>query len=618
MFRKKTDFAIKREKSVFFVPIVQSAQEFIFLCGLILYLCIKNRENPNNKINSMKKNLLKPLLLVLFVLLGVNVVFAQNPIMVQGTVVDASTGETLPFVTIRIKGSTGGAVTTPEGTFKMVVPTDVNILIFSLMGYETLEFEIPTGGETMDVKMRVSATTLEGVVITGYQTIARERVTGSVSMVSADALESRFNQNLMNNLEGRVAGLVVDAHGNATIRGTGTLSAGLDPNSEAGRRMRAPLLVVDGLPVEGRIEDLNPFDIENVTVLKDAAAAAMYGARASNGIIVVTTKKARQSGTTVDVSANYTVFQKRNVDYAANFLLTPAQHIDAENAYWYDHFVETDGAAGNRNTWANNNLTPNRNRAFSPIQYANWQLGQGILTQRQVNALLNELRQNNYAREFADHVLLNHFIQQYNVAIRGRTEKFSQSLVLNLRADNGGIIHHNDNRFNISYRGEYKMSRWLTADFGINTVIQRSNSFSENTASPATDPFSEFAYSRLLNDDGSFVNNSRITRDLHPHHTTLRPMHYNAMQELLYDRTNRDRNSSRYHAQLTFKVIEGLSAQTQFVYEDVRNNRTDYAHADSYLMRTTRNQFTRQRGNTIEYLIPRTWRQTVFKKYQRR
>ena len=273
----------------------------------------------------------KTWLLAFALLFGISTTFAQK--QVTGTVVDETTGETLPMVAVVVAGTTTGVTTTIDGTFSITVPSDETVLRFSFMGYETLE--LPATANMM-VKMKTISTALEGVVITGYQTIARERVTGSVSLVSSDALEKRFNQSLMNNLEGRVPGLVMtqDDQGNnqLTIRGVGTLKT----NDVS----RNPLLVVDGMPIEGSMNDLNPFDIESVTVLKDAAAAAIYGARASNGIIVVTTKKARQSGMKIDVSANFTLYQKRNVDYEDNFYLTPTQQVDILNRYWKAYYVD--------------------------------------------------------------------------------------------------------------------------------------------------------------------------------------------------------------------------------------------------------------------------------------
>ena len=121
--------------------------------------------------------------------------------------------------------------------------------------------------------------------------------------------------------------------GKTTIRGTSSLYAETDP-----------LLVVDGIPIEGSIDDLNPYDIESVNVLKDAAANAIYGARASNGVIVVTTKNAKEKGKIdINFSANLTVYEKKNMDYADNFYMTPAQQVDVEADYWNYYFFDNDG-----------------------------------------------------------------------------------------------------------------------------------------------------------------------------------------------------------------------------------------------------------------------------------
>ena len=151
--------------------------------------------------------------------------------------------------------------------------------------------------------------------------------------VSAEKLEDRYMPSLMDNLEGRVAGLTTYGD-KTTIRGTSSLYASTNP-----------LLVVDGLPIEGSIDDLNPYDIESVTVLKDAAAAAIYGARASNGIIVVKTKGAKEKGKiNIDFSANLTVWEKKNMDYAANFYMTPEQQAQTERDF-YDWYYFGGGAA---------------------------------------------------------------------------------------------------------------------------------------------------------------------------------------------------------------------------------------------------------------------------------
>jgi len=153
-----------------------------------------------------------------------------------------------------------------------------------------------------------------------------------VATISSEKLEERYTLNLLDNLEGRVAGLSTYG-GKPIIRGVGTLSGST-----------APMLVVDGLPIEGSLDDINPYDIESVNVLKDASASAIYGAHAANGIIVVTTKNAKKKcKIDIDFSANLTWYENRNMDYHDNFYMTTEEHIKAETEYMeYKYFFKDD------------------------------------------------------------------------------------------------------------------------------------------------------------------------------------------------------------------------------------------------------------------------------------
>ena len=179
-------------------------------------------------------------------------------------------------------------------------------LLISYIGKKTIERDVKLGSDTV-FHLEEDAGMMNEIVVTGYQDIAKEKMTGSVTTIRADKLEERYSPSLLSNLEGRVAGLTTYG-GKTTIRGTSSLYAETDP-----------LLVVDGIPIEGSIDDLNPYDIESVNVLRDAAAAAIYGARAANGIIVVTTKSAKEKGKIdIDFSTDLTVYEK---GYASEFYL---------------------------------------------------------------------------------------------------------------------------------------------------------------------------------------------------------------------------------------------------------------------------------------------------------
>ena len=519
---------------------------------------------------------------------------SQTTVTVRGSVRDEN-GESLPGAVVMPKDVTkiNGTITDSNGNFLLPNVSSDEILVISFVGYETQEIAIE-GRTTINVTLQPGAKLLEELVVTGYQSIARGKVTGSVSTVNADALEERYTTNIMSNLEGRVAGLVTNGD-KITIRGLGSLYA-----------VNSPLIVVDGLPIEGLWQDLNPYDIESVTVLKDAAATAMYGSRASAGIIVITTKKPREAGRiSVDVQANFTIHQKRNLDYADNFLMTPAQQVDAEAGYYKYKYLTEETAANNRVSFRDNTI--NKNQPFSPVQYAYYRLGENMATEAEVNDLLGELRQNNYAKEYGDHILRKQLVQQYNVAIRNMSEKYQSSLVVNYKQDNMGYINENDKRFTLFYKGEYKMAKWLNLNFGVNSILQNSHYSSyDGWLNKARDPFSEFAYSRLLNDDGSHANHSRFGNGLFTDDPAFRPTHYNALEEMAYDQTRYDRQSSRYNGGLLFYIMDGLTAQGQFIYESERNTTSRFSEAESYLMRMMRNAYTRDNGGSWEYMIPET------------
>ena len=255
---------------------------------------------------------------------------------IKGYVRDGS-GEPLVGVPVCIGESRVCTVTDAEGFYTFKIPVEKTVLKFSYVGMENTYITIPQGNSDVsrDVTMR-SDSQLEEVVVTGYQDISKPKMTGSVTTISAGKLNERYAPNVMNNLEGRVAGLSTYG-GKMTIRGTSSLYA-----------ETSPLLVVDGLPIEGNISDLNPYDIESINVLKDAAATAIYGARASNGIIVITTKSAhKKEKIDIDFSANLTIYEKYNMDYHDNFYMSPEEQVNTEAKYYDYYFFNNDGEVAN-------------------------------------------------------------------------------------------------------------------------------------------------------------------------------------------------------------------------------------------------------------------------------
>ncbi len=312
---------------------------------------------------------------------------------VRGYVRDAD-GEALIGVPVCIGESRVCTVTDADGFYTFSIPVEETMLKFSYVGMETAYVRIPGGSRDVsrDVALR-SDNVLEDVVVTGYQEIQKPKMTGAATTITADKLNDRYTTNIADNLEGRVAGLSTYG-GRLTIRGTSSLYA-----------ESTPLLVVDGLPVEGDIKDINPYDIATVNVLKDAAATAIYGARASNGIIVITTKNANKNKIDIDFASNLTIYEKRNMNYSDNFYMTPEQQLVVETDYYDYYFFHNDGEIYDPIMSTMSDIESGK--SISPLRYAYYQLANGEITQQQLDAIIAQLKNNNYAKEYGKKCFAN-------------------------------------------------------------------------------------------------------------------------------------------------------------------------------------------------------------------
>jgi TonB-linked SusC/RagA family outer membrane protein len=235
------------------------------------------------------------------VMLGWQVATAQTKV-VTGKVTDSKDASPLSGVTVTAKGSNVSTITTADGSFRLSVPQGVNSLVFSFVGYAEQEAAI---SDLMNISMVVGDKTLSEVVVVGYGTAIKRDLTGNVAKVKGADVQNMPVPNLNQALQGRAAGVFVEANNGKVgegvkirIRGSGSLSAGNEP-----------LYVVDGVPITNTsisgnaLADINFNDIESFDILKDAAATAIYGSRGANGVVVITTKKGKSGKTAFQVNA---------------------------------------------------------------------------------------------------------------------------------------------------------------------------------------------------------------------------------------------------------------------------------------------------------------------------
>ncbi len=289
------------------------------------------------------------LLFAVFALIGISSIYAQN-VRINGAVTGANDGQPLAGATIMVKGTNIGIVADLNGQYTISVPQSATTLIFSFLGYNSREVLIG-GRTTINVQLELDATRLDEVIIVGYGTTRNiSTVIGSVSRVTSEKIESKPSANVLDAMQGRVAGLQVYTSSGepstlSSIRLHGVGSLGASSN---------PLYVIDGIPVDNSsVLTLNPNDFESVNVLKDASATSIYGSRAANGVIYITTKKGKFGAKSIiRVNTQYGVSNIANTDYF-NSLMNSQELADFWVAVGYRTQAQADAllALGNDTKW---------------------------------------------------------------------------------------------------------------------------------------------------------------------------------------------------------------------------------------------------------------------------
>ncbi|MGB1449797.1 MAG: SusC/RagA family TonB-linked outer membrane protein [Flavobacteriaceae bacterium] len=372
--------------------------------------------------NIYKRIQLWKLVLLIFGLFATEI--QAQEVVVKGQV-KSDSGDPLVGVSVVVKGTSNGTMTNFDGNFTINANSN-STLIFSFIGMSTLELEV-SKNDFSSVIMTESNLALDEIIVTGYQSQRKSDLTGAISVVDVDVLGETPTGNALKALQGRVAGVYIQTDGNPngglgiTIRGGSTLG-----NNN-------PLYVIDGVPTDGGIELLNPNDIESMQVLKDAASASIYGSRASNGVILITTRRGKQGKNNLEVSS-YTTMQS---------YLT---RLEVLNSYERG-FVNWQAAI-------NDGLTPT-----SPVYRYNYS-GSGQ------DAVLNDILFPEFidpARtmrpadtKWIDEVSQQSIIQSYNVNFSNGSEKSTSLISLNLFDHDGIIQGTNSKKLSSRINNEYR------------------------------------------------------------------------------------------------------------------------------------------------------------------
>lgn len=450
------------------------------------------------------------LIIFAVMLLATNYGYAQNAtqVKVTGKVTDDK-GEVLVGVSVMVKGTKNGTQTDPNGNYSIQTPADAT-LVFSYIGFDPQEFKVNPSG-VINVKLSGDKV-LDQVVVIGYGTAKKKDLTGGLAVVGKEQLNMVSTPNLMDRLVGQVAGFSITT-GNAApgqdqtllIRGENSLSA-----------RNNPLIVLDGIPYSGSLQDLDPNNIENLTVLKDASAVAIYGSRGSNGVILIQTKRGQLG--------------KASVNYRGQLgLAEPMQRIDVMGPNEYIRFQQDIGRL--RQGYTGYLLDPIAGDIISVTERGNYQ--------------------NGITHDWQDYIFRRAMTMDHQLSISGGTE--STKYVASLAAlDQDGVVYNSRlSRLNMTANLDQTFNKWLTIGVGMQFTQRSDGGITPNIEHA----IKQSPYGSYKDAAGNYVPE---------------PMEYsliaNPMRNVnaIQDRVNRNFFLSGYADILL--PVKGLSARSNFGY----------------------------------------------------
>ncbi|OXB17403.1 SusC/RagA family TonB-linked outer membrane protein [Flavobacterium reichenbachii] len=509
----------------------------------------------------------------------------QDPYDITGIVTDKS-GNPLVGVNVIIVSNKGNwDITREKGDFRIrVIASDS--LRFDYLGYKSKTIAV---NNQKFIKVILSQDVLEltGVEVVasnGYTDIPKERVTGSFEVIGAKELAQVPTVDVASRLEGKMAGVSVDPRtGTITVRGTNSYGA------------TSPLVVIDGFPqpindfsfsqrgVPGAsiLSYLNPDDVESITVLKDAAAASIWGSRAANGVIVVVTKKGKKAEPTINFSTTTTIGEK--MDLGKLRVMNTAQYIDYEKDLVAGGFVADDIS-----NWQAKNP--------SAAQEIMFQQKRGTISIAERDQLLNQLAQNDNLGQINKYLLRNSATRQYDLSVTGGTDKSTYYLSLGYNKDEAAMRSNEAQSYNITLNNTFQLKSFLKLNTGINYV---SSSFQTNmVANEALSNVSNSAlrpYDMIADENGNGIDRYILFRPEVAKGFEAKgylPFSYNYLDELNYSNVITKGANIRLNASLTATVTNWLNFEASGMYTSIGNKTRSLSEADSYFSRIYINEAT--------------------------
>jgi len=492
----------------------------------------------------------------------------------KGKVLDQQTGKPMQGVGLSL-GNGLATQSTGNGSFQFNLVEGNYLLKVSYVGYASINMAITIPlKDSLVIRLVPSEQQLEGVTIsTGYQKLPRERATGSFAVVDRRQFELQAGSDVLSRLETISNGLTVDRRSNSSgqlmVRGLSTIAG-----------PKSPLIILDNFPYQGDIANLNPNDMESIVVLKDAAATSIWGSRAGNGVIVLTSKKARQGGRMqIDLNANALLADKPDLFSVPQ--MGSAEFIAVEQ-FLYDK--------GFYDSRINSAAKP----ALSPVVELMWANTKGVIGAAELQSSLERLRQHDVREEYTRLVYQRPFTQQYNLSLQGSEQNMDWYLMLG-NDRNRNEIDAKSNRLNLISRSTLRLGKKLKVDFGINYTYQNGVTGKASFNDLKNSSGVLYPYLKLADDNGQPLAIPQ-TYALNYLQTLNRDQFYDwnyyPLNDYLNNTISNNRRSILGNVALNYELLPGMNIKAYYQREYQQTGSRSIYGSDSYTVRSLVNTYT--------------------------
>ncbi|MET4545649.1 TonB-linked SusC/RagA family outer membrane protein [Pedobacter africanus] len=512
----------------------------------------------------------------------------QADITIKGRVTD-SNGKPLTGVTIKLKGAEIGTMSDHEGRFAIDVPDDNAVLLVSSIGYITIQVPIKNN-YTPNIRLVDATAQLKEVTVlpinTGYESIKPERFVGSATVIDSTILARTVSRDLLSRLDGTTNGLIFLKTASSSVprlnlRGIATLGSNTDLN---GQPPTNPLIVLDDFPFSGDVNSINPNDIESISILKDAASASVWGAKAGNGVIVITTKKGKyNSGFAVNVRSSIQIEAKPDMEYFP--WMNSSDFIDVEQFLFDKGFQDIYLQRPNILT-------------VSPAVEIMDKKRRGVITEAEATKQLNVLRGYDVRNDYNKYVLRNSINNQNYINISGGSNNLNYNIGLGTDYNKTSIKGPGAKaRYSLNSSLNIKPIKFLEIQTGISYINE--NSVFDGLTSTIVNPIGRrsklYPYARLADNDGKHLpipykyTMSFIDAEANPN---LLDWHYRPLDEKDLVDNNQDISTLRLNIGMAVNIVSWLKADIKYQYSNQKLTLSQLYNEQTYFARDLVNSYT--------------------------